>query len=256
MQVFIIAIGLPDIALQSVNCEVHLAQSDGLRHPLDAVNADLTVSVLFVVVDEFGALDEHTPGAAGGIEDASLEGFDDFDNQLNERGRREELAAALPFGHGEVTEEILVDLAECVSLNLHRNLLHDTQKFDQRALFEAVVGLGQDAVHLWVLRLNGFHGVGNRLTDVLILGQIQQMSESRLLREIKNAACLVLCFAYSSPSAARRFVLKLILRLREFVVRVAQEYQAQYGDGVFGRPEFGVGSQFIGGAPQASFEFV
>ena len=77
------------------------------------------------------------------------------------------------FGHGEVAEKILVNLAESVALNLHRNLFHDTQQFDERALFEAVVGLGQDAVHLWVLRLNGFHGVGNRLTDVFILGQIQ-----------------------------------------------------------------------------------
>ena len=173
MRVFVIAVGLSDIAFESVHGEVHLAQPDGLRHALNAVNADLTVPVLFVVVDKLGALDEHTPGAAGGIEDASLEGFDNFDNQFNEGGRREELAAALSFGHGEVAEKVFVDFAECVALNLHRNLFHDTQQFDQGALFEAVVGLGQDAVHLRVLRLNGFHGVGNRLTDVFILGQIQ-----------------------------------------------------------------------------------
>ena len=153
-----------------MNGEVHLAQSDGLRHALDSVNADLTVSVFLVVLYEFGALDEHAPGTAGGIEDASLEGFDDFHNQLNERSWGEELASALPFGHGEVAEKVLVNLAEGVSLNLHRNLLHDTQQLDQRAFFEAVVGFGKDAVHLRVFRLNGFHGVGNRLTDVLILG--------------------------------------------------------------------------------------
>ncbi len=99
-----------------------------------------------------------------------MEGLDDFDNQLNERDRREEFAAALAFGHGEVAEKILVNLAESVALNLHRNLFHDTQQFDERALFEAVVGLGQDAIHLLVLRLNGLHGIGNRLTDVFILG--------------------------------------------------------------------------------------
>ena len=173
MQVFVVAVGLSDIAFEAVNGEVHLAQSDGLRDSLNAVNADLTVPVLFVVVDKLGALDEHTPGAAGGVQDASLEGFDNFDNQPNEGGRREELAAALSFGHGEIAEEVFVDFSESVALNLHRNLFHDTQQFDKRALFEAVVSLGQDAVHLRVLRLNGFHGVGNRLTDVFILGQIQ-----------------------------------------------------------------------------------
>ena len=75
------------------------------------------------------------------------------------------------------------------------------------------------------------------------------MSESRLLRQIKDAARLVIRFFYFSSSAASRLDRKLILRLREFVVRVAQENQAQYGDGVFGRPEFGVGSQLIGGIP-------
>ena len=113
------------------------------------------------------------PEAAGGIENSSLEGLDDFDNQLNEGDRREELAAALAFGHGEVAEKILVDFPESVALNLHRNLFHDTQQFDEGALFEAVVSLGKHAVHLRILRLNGFHGVGNRLTDVFILGQIQ-----------------------------------------------------------------------------------
>ena len=54
-----------------------------------------------------------------------------------------------------------------------------------------------------------FHGVGNRLTDVFILGQIQQVSESRLLREIKDTARLVLRFVYPSASAVRRLARKL-----------------------------------------------
>ena len=150
-----------------------------------------------------------------------------FDNQLNERGRCEELArrAALRSwrSYRGNTRRFCRKASPSI---LHRNLFHDTQQLDQRALFEAVVGLGQDAVHLWVFRLNGFHGVGNRLTDVFVLGQIQEMSESRRLREVKDTACLVLCFAYSSPSAARCFAFKFSLRLREFVVCVAQEYQS------------------------------
>ena len=42
---------------------------------------------------------------------------------------------------------------------------------------------------------------------------------------------------------------------RELMVGVAQEDQAQDGDGILGGFELGVGAQLIGGVPKAFFDF-
>ena len=103
MRVVIVAVGLPYIAFESVNGEVHLAQPDGFGDPFNPMNADLTVPILFVVMDKVCALDEHTTRPTGGIEDTSLKRFEDLHNELDDGGWGKELPAPLPFGHREVS---------------------------------------------------------------------------------------------------------------------------------------------------------
>ena len=97
MRIFVVAVRLPDIAFQSVHGEVHLAEPNRLRDPFCPVNADLIVPVPPVVMDKFGALDEHTARAARWVQNPSLERLENLDNQFYERGGGEEFAAlALP----------------------------------------------------------------------------------------------------------------------------------------------------------------
>jgi hypothetical protein len=67
-----------DVALQAVHGEVQAAQAAGLVGLLDAADGQLGGGVLLVLGDEACRLHEHAAGAAGGVEDATVERFDDF----------------------------------------------------------------------------------------------------------------------------------------------------------------------------------
>jgi hypothetical protein len=41
----------------------------------------------------------------------------------------------------------------------------------------------------------------------------------------------------------------------ELVIGVSEKDEAEYGDAVFGRFQFGIGTEFVGGTPEAFFEF-
>ena len=119
-----------------------------------------------MLLHEAGALDEHAAGAAGRVEDAPVEGLDDADDELDDGGGSEELAALLTLAHRELAEEVLVDLAEGVALDVHRDRVHDLQQLGQGGALKPVVGLGQDVLEVRVLGLDGPHGVVDRLADV------------------------------------------------------------------------------------------
>ena len=142
MWIIIVTVGLFDVAFESMHSQVHFAQPDRLSNTLNPVKADIPlISILLVVVNKFSTLDKHTAGATGGIKNTSMKGLEDLDNEFNEGGRREELTPTLTFTHSEVTEKVLIDLSESIAFNIHRNLLHDTEEFEERVLFKAIVSL-------------------------------------------------------------------------------------------------------------------
>ena len=71
--------------------------------------------------DEVGRLNEHATRPTGRIKDPPMIRLDDFDDQLDQRRGREELAAFLTFSTGEIAEEVFVDLAERVPLSIDRD---------------------------------------------------------------------------------------------------------------------------------------
>ena len=142
MRVFVVAIGTLNVTFESVHGEVHFTEADGFRDAFNSVDADLSVAVFSVSLYKIGTLNEHAAGAAGGVEDSSLERLNDLDNEFNEGGWCEELAAACSLGHGEVAEEIFVDFAEGVALYVHWDTFHDAEQFEESVLFESVIGLG------------------------------------------------------------------------------------------------------------------
>ena len=100
--------------------EVHLGELDRFRVLLSTEDTDLRVGVLLVDSDEVGALHEHAARAARRIEDPPVKGFDYFYDETYDRSRRVKYAALLSFGEGELTEEIFIDLPECVALDIER----------------------------------------------------------------------------------------------------------------------------------------
>ena len=100
-------------------------------------------------------------------------GFDDLDDQPDDAGGREELAALLPLSHCELSEEVFINLPESVPLcdGDRREIL---EQGHEQTFFQSVVGLWEHVLEVFVLSLNGFHRLIDGFADVGSLGQVQQ----------------------------------------------------------------------------------
>ena len=94
VRVLVVGVRRDDLPSETVDRQVHLGQSDRLVLVLLAEDRDLGCRVLLVLLDEAGRLNKHAARPAGGVEDAALEWLDDVDDELDDRGRGEELAGA------------------------------------------------------------------------------------------------------------------------------------------------------------------
>ena len=132
-----------------------------------------------MVLHESGALYEHTPGTARWIENETVVGFDDFDNEPDQTCRREELSALLPFLHGEFADEIFIDFSECVTFEIIGNRGEDAEEFEEGRVIDLLVILRQDIFEVLVLCLDGFHCFVDGPADIVTLGKFLQVGESR-----------------------------------------------------------------------------
>src|SRR6266566_3190204 len=201
MHVFVVAIGLANITRKTVYCQVHAAQAHGLGGLLLAINGDVGAGVLLVVLHETGALHEHTTRTAGGVKDAPLKGFDDLDDQFDDGGRREEFAALLSLGHGELAQEIFIDFAEDVSLDIHWYLREGLEQCDKGIIVELRIVGRQDAAQFFVFSLDGFHGVVDSLANIFAFRQPEQVGETRLRWQVHDTASLVIGLANGAAAA-------------------------------------------------------
>ncbi len=112
---------------------------------------------------------------------------------------------------------------------------------------------GENVFEVLVLLFDGFHGGVDGLADVGGFGKLEEGGETGVVGQIEDALSLVVGFA--DFAAAGGLGGEFRLGEGEFVVGVAEEDEAEDGDGVFGGFEFGVGAEFVGGAPEAFFEF-
>src|SRR5438876_1030154 len=101
--------------------QVHLAEVDGFQGFLLSIDGDRCAGVALVVLDKTCTLYKHAARATGGIEDTPIEGFDDLDDQFYQRCRGEKFTAALALRHGKLAQEIFIDLAEEIALDIHGN---------------------------------------------------------------------------------------------------------------------------------------
>src|SRR2546426_447915 len=105
VDVLVVRVALLDVARKTVDGEVHFAQPDGLVNLFLPVHRDVR-GTLFMPLHEFGTLNKHAARTRGRIENAPLVWFDDFHDQLDQTGWREELAALLPLSHCELAKKV------------------------------------------------------------------------------------------------------------------------------------------------------
>ncbi len=197
---------------------------------------------------EVGRLDEHPAGPAGGVVDLAVVWLNDLDDELDDRGWREELAALVALGERELAEEVLVDEPEPVTLDRARHAAEQAQEFDKDSIREPGVGARQDPVEIRVRLFDGRHGVVDPLAEVRSLGQSNEAVKARLVREVEHSARVVVSGADLATTGA--LPLELIAGGGEPKVGVAQENEPEDGGGVLRRAQPRVSTQLIGGLPQ------
>src|SRR5581483_11405573 len=127
--------------------------------------------------------------------------LDDFREQANDAGRCVELSAFAALGASELAEKIFVDTSERVVVYGGRNFGNLLEQFLEQRAGKEVVSLRQDASELRVMLLDVPHSGVNLSADVLRLGALQQIVESRLTRKVENAL-RVIGGRFVQPAAA------------------------------------------------------
>lgn len=206
-------------------------------------------------------LDEHPGRSAGWVVYRAMVGFDDFHHQFDHRGRREKLAAFLAFAQGEFAQEELVDFAENVAIGIRRDVGEVLKQFRQQGIAGAgkseVFVLGQDAIQLGFVFLDGFHGLFDFSGQVFLLRQAQKVVVTGMVRKIETAFLNGdVGDGFFPPGAPEFCELFGDVRLGTLVLVVGefQEDQAEYRRGVFAGLEIGVGPKVIGGRPEVVFK--
>ena len=102
------------VGLDAADSQVHVRQPPGGRIGLLAEDRDVGLLPAVGFHEALG-LHEHAGRAAAGVVDAALVRLEHLDQQPHDAARREELAAELALGLGELAKEVLVDAAERVA---------------------------------------------------------------------------------------------------------------------------------------------
>jgi hypothetical protein len=151
-----------EVGVDAADGEVHLGQLPGGVVGLLAIDGDVVLPSAVGEDEPLGG-DEHAAGAAAGVEDASAEGLDHLDQELDHALWSVELAPALALGGGEPAEEVLVDAAEDVLRTAggvaEADAGDEVHELAEAGLVElgAAVVLGEDAPQAGVLLFDGLH---------------------------------------------------------------------------------------------------
>ena len=242
MEVLVVGVAFSDITAEAVDAEVHIGEADGVAGLLLTVDRQLLAGVAAVTLHEVGRLREHAAGAARGVVDLAVEGFEDLHDEPHDRGGGEELAALLAFGEGELAEEVLVDEPEPVALDRSRQRPQEPHQLAEDVSGNAGIVLRQHAPEIRVVDLDAAHGLVQGLADVGILGQVEQRLEPGLLGQVQRAYSLVVVGPDRTSSRARAHGLG---GLGEPLVGIPQEDEPQHGRGVLRRLQPRVGPKLV-----------
>ena len=179
-----------DVCIDAPDGQVHERQPPGGVVGLLAEDRDLALGLRLALAvaigggvfgDELGGRHEHAARTAAGVVDAPLEGLQHLDQQPHHALGRVELAAALAFLLGEPGQEVLVDAAENILLAALGIAQADggdqVDQLPEPGLVQrrARVVLGENALELDVVALDGLHRIVHQLADARLLGALLQV---------------------------------------------------------------------------------
>src|SRR5690349_19049467 len=109
-----------EITFDATNGEIHFGKPPCRGIAFLTENAEVALGLAAVAVaggvcfNKLDGLHEHSGRAATGIEDAAFVGCEHFNEELDDATSSVKLSALLPFGAGELAEEIFVDAPQNV----------------------------------------------------------------------------------------------------------------------------------------------
>ena len=250
--IVVVGVRLLHVARQTMHCEVHAAHPQRLADHLGAVDRQLLLGGLVVMLHELRRVDKHAAGAASGVEDLAVVWLDDLDDQLYDAGGGVELATLLHLVDGEVAHEVLVDLPESVPLDVER--LQQLHQLTKNPVGDRGVGSGEHVLEVRIGVFDGPHGIVQCLAEVVALGQRHQSREAGLGRQVHDAPGLVV--GRFRRQAALGLRGKFLVDGGEPSLGVTQEQEAEDGSAVLGGPQSGVRPEAVSSFPEAIFEFL
>ncbi len=222
--------------------------------PLLPVDCEVGAAIL-VRLQEILGLDHEGAGPVAGLIQAATRGLDHLDDELDDRLRRMEVAAALTLVAGELGDEILVDAADQVEVPGRAVELDVREEVDQagddgRVEYLATEDLRERALELLVVGLDRAHGVVDLDPDALVLGVCGQCAPACGFGYPEDAFCKVFIGVLGHLLS---FGQELVVLSLEGSADVAQEQQAQGHVLVFARVH---GSAHLVGAAKSVFSML
>jgi hypothetical protein len=240
--------------------EVHLGQPDSGRGFFLTVEGDLVHRAPAAFFDEVTGLHEHPGGPAGKIGDDAVIRLDDVDDELDKRGRREELAIVLSTLKGEFHQEILVDPAEDIAGRLaQRFAVESAQHGFEQVVVEFLVILRQLAGERFEVLLDGIHRSDQRGAEITAGGKPQQFIVAGDFRQHQRPAANEVGLGDGQAFgelAAGFFPGDPLQHGVVAVGGVAQKNDAEDRHAILAGSEFRIGPELVGGLPERGFDFL
>ena len=248
------------VGLDAADGKVHVRQPPSGRVGLLA--EDREVGLLPAVrFHEALRLHEHAGRAAAGVIHAALVGFEHLDQQAHDAARREELAAELAFGSGELAEEVFVNAAKRVArlgtVALEANVGNQVDQALHLFRRNAATGVvtRQLALEVGVVALDGEDGVVNQRGNVGACCLVLEVLPACLGGHPENPLGGVLVAVFeqafllrAGDSVSGKLDFEFVAPGLKGVGDVLQEKQAKDDVLVFGRVD--LAAQGVGGLPE------
>ena len=182
------------------------------------------------------------PEPQAGSRIAPVVRLDDLDDQLHDALGRVEHPTLLALPHRKLAEEVLVDLAEGVAGQIDG--CQEAYQLHKDIIAEVSVGLRQSTREVWVILLDGLHGLVDGLPDIVSFSEGLKMTEASLRAEEDDTLGLVVGLG-DLETGARANRAYPGFNFGEALLGIAEEDQAEHRRGELGRLQARIGPELV-----------